>query len=43
MLIHQAIRQIELFGIARAALTGTFDAETVTSLEKTMTKEAQAL
>ena len=43
MLIHQAIRQIELFGIARAALTGPFDAETVTSLEKTMTKEAQAL
>ena len=43
MLIHQAIRQIELFGIAQGQLAGPFDAQTLTALEETMTQEAQTL
>lgn len=43
MLIHQAIRQIELFGIAQGQTAGPFDAQTRTALEETMTQEAQAL
>lgn len=43
MLIHQAIRQIELFGTAQGKLAGPFDAQTLKALEETMTQEAQAL
>lgn len=43
MLIHQAIRQIELFGTAQGALADPFDPQTLTALEETMTQEAQAL
>lgn len=43
MLIHQAIRQIELFGIAQGQLAGSFDTQILTALEQTMTQEVQAL